>query len=144
MIKKQCNFCKKDFEARRNTAKYCSNSCRTKGYMVRNGKGDGTLREGMGLEGLNNEKKIESKTVSKRTTQDIFIDAGMGVGTTFLGNRLDNFLRSKGNRQTQKKDLSYVLKVVHHWILETKTEIKGEIWEVQEQIKELQKKNKMY
>lgn len=166
MIKKECDFCNKEFEARRNTAKYCCNSCRTKSYMVRNGKGDGSLREGMGLMGLNNEKnlstrtqkdifgndvemdgatgkpKIEEKKGSKRTGQDVFVDAGIGIGTTLLGNRLDNFFRSRGNRQTQKKDLSYVLKVVHHWIKETKTEIRNEIWEIQEQIKELQNKKK--
>lgn len=161
MIKRECDFCSKSFEAKRNTAKYCCNSCRTKSYMVRNGKGDGSLREGMGLQGLNNvstrtqkdifgneiemneatgKPKIEEKKASKRTSQDIFIDTGLGVGTTVLGNRLDSFLRSKADRLAQKKDISHVLKSLHELILETKSEI----WIVQAQIKELQKKNNIF
>lgn len=161
MIKKECNFCNKEFEARRNTAKYCCNSCRTKSYMVRNGKGDGTLREGMGLRGLNNEKnltrtqkdifgnefemdeltgkpKIEQKTVSKRTSQDIFIDVGIGVGTTFIGNRLDNFLRSEENKQTQKKDLVLLLKGIERMHIQTFKALNSKIEQLSNKIKKEQ------
>ena len=113
----RCQYCGKDYKPnRRKKKKYCSNSCRTRAFVIRN-------NQGLSLVKKDTEKK-EPTTIKKMSL------AGVGnaaVGTLAV-NVLTNLLTSEENKPATKKDLqnlSASLKQRYHPILNAATNHDG-------------------
>jgi hypothetical protein len=92
-----CQYCGKDYKPnRRKKQKYCSNSCRTRAFVVKKGNALGLAKPEIQKTEKN---KIESMSL-----------AGVGnaaVGTLAI-NVLSNFLTSEENKPATKKDIKEV------------------------------------
>lgn len=95
----KCLYCGKDYKPnRRKKQKYCSNSCRTRAFVIRNSKG-------LGLTKKDTEKKDPIK-VEKMSI------AGVGnaaVGTLAVQLATNLFTREE-NKPATKKDIQNLLK----------------------------------
>lgn len=94
----ECLYCGKEYKPnRRKKQKYCSNSCRTRAFVIRNGKGLGLVK-----------KEVEKKEPLKVEKMSM-----AGVGNAAVGslavNVLTNLLTSEENKPATKKDLQNLI-----------------------------------
>ena len=96
-----CQYCGKNYiPTRRVVQKYCSNSCRTRAYQMRNPKA--TLS-------VSNPKKVEPTKIEKMSI------AGVGnaaVGTLAV-NALTSIFTSEENKPATKKDLKNMIGAIN-------------------------------
>jgi hypothetical protein len=92
-----CQYCGKDYKPnRRKKQKYCSNSCRTRAFVVKKGNV-------LGLSKPEIQKKENNKIESMS-----FAGVGNAAVGTLAINVLSNFLTSEENKPATKKDIKEV------------------------------------
>lgn len=113
----KCLYCGKEYKPnRRKKQKYCSNSCRTRSFVIRKGKGIGLIKKDTG--------KKEPIRIEKMSL------AGVGnaaVGTLAV-NVLSNILTNEENKPATRKDLQNLantLKERYHPILNAPSSLDG-------------------
>lgn len=104
-----CQYCGKEYKPnRRKIQKYCSNSCRTRAFVVRNGKGSTIIR-------TENKKKDLSK-IEKMSLAGI----GNAAAGTLAINFATSLITSEENKPATKKDLKNLatsLKQRYHQVI---------------------------
>lgn len=98
-----CEYCSKEYKPnRRKKQKYCSNSCRTRAFVIRNSKGLGLIKK-------DTEKKDPIK-VEKISVA--------GVGNAAIGSLAvqlaTNLFTSEENKPATKKDLKNLAALLQH------------------------------
>jgi hypothetical protein len=93
-----CQYCSKQYKPnRRIKQKYCSNSCRTRAFVIRNGK----------------ELKIPSNEISKIADKKSESMSWAGVGNAAAGtlalNLATNLFTNEENKPATKKDLKNLM-----------------------------------
>ena len=94
-----CQYCAKDYKPnRRKKQKYCSNSCRTRAFVIRNGKG-------LSLP-LKEVKKDPNNKIEKMSIAGV----GNAAAGTLAVNALTSLFTSEENKPATKKDIQNLLK----------------------------------
>ena len=93
-----CQYCGKEYKPnRRKKQKYCSNSCRTRAFVIRNGK----------------SLSLPSKEIKKEQSNKIEKMSIAGVGNAAAGtlavNALTSLFTSEANKPATKKDIDNLL-----------------------------------
>ena len=93
-----CQYCGKEYKPnRRKKQKYCSNSCRTRAFVIRNGKG----------------LSLPTKEIKKEQSIKIEKMSIAGVGNAAAGtlavNALTSFFTSEANKPATKNDINNLL-----------------------------------
>lgn len=89
-----CHYCGKDYKPnRRKVQKYCSNSCRTRAFVIKSGKG---------LVGINPENKKKDPIKIEKMS---FAGVGNAAVGTLAINLATSLLTSEENKPATKKDL---------------------------------------
>ena len=95
----KCQYCGTDYKPnRRKKQKYCSNSCRTRAFQIRNPQ--------LGLTIPTEEKKPEALKIDRMS----FAGVGNAAVGTFAVNTLTRLLTIEENKPATKKDLQNLLK----------------------------------
>ena len=95
----KCQYCGTDYKPnRRKKQKYCSNSCRTRAFQIRNPQ--------LGLTIPAEEKKPEALKIDRMS----FAGVGNAAVGTFAVNTLTRLLTIEENKPATKKDLQNLLK----------------------------------
>ena len=93
-----CQYCGKEYKPnRRKKQKYCSNSCRTRAFVIRN-------RQGLSLP-LKEVKKEKANKIEKMSLAGI----GNAAAGSLAINALTNLLTSEANKPATKKDIDNLL-----------------------------------
>ncbi|WP_426091947.1 hypothetical protein [Flavobacterium sp. DSR3-2] len=101
-----CQYCSKDYKpSRRLKQKYCSNSCRTRAFVIRK------------ITGLNVPSTESKNTEEKKSETMSWAGVGNAAAGTLAVNALTNIFTKEENKPATKKDIKEVKQLLmtqHH------------------------------
>lgn len=96
-----CQYCSKDYKpSRRLKQKYCSNSCRTRAFVIRK------------ITGLNLPSTESKNTEEKKSETMSWAGVGNAAAGTLAVNALTNIFTKEENKPATKKDIKEVKQLI--------------------------------